>query len=203
MKLIVGLGNPGLEYSNSRHNIGFTTVKALGRIYQVALKKDLYTKALTAKVRIKNQTLILALPLTYMNYSGRAVGDLVKRYKMDLKNLLVVCDDLDLDFGRIRIRPKGSSGGHRGLTSIIESLKTQEFPRLRIGIGRPPYGMDAAKYVLSAFSKEEKKKIKRVINKATACCQVWLNKGIDECMNIFNRGSESSFLSAEEEKEEE
>lgn len=187
MKLIVGLGNPGIIYAGARHNIGFSVIKALSKIYKIPLKKD-NTFSLSGKGRIEGEGLILALPLTFMNASGRAVGALTKKYKIDLDNLLVVCDDLDLGFGTIKIRPGGSSGGHRGLGSIIDSLGSQGFSRLRIGIGRPlPARADAAGFVLSPFTKKEKEKIKALIKNACDCCRVWAREGITESMNIFNQ----------------
>ncbi len=189
MKLIVGLGNPGSNYTESRHNAGFSVIKALSRNYKIPLKKD-NTFSLSGKGRIKNESIMLALPLTFMNLSGVAVSALIKKYKIDSGDLLVVCDDLDLDFGVIKIRPDGSSGGHRGLSSIIESLGTQEFPRLRIGIGRPSRGnIDAADFVLSPFTKREKTEMKEVVGAACDCCRAWVIDGITESMNIFNRRS--------------
>jgi len=200
MKLIVGLGNPGRIYRDSRHNIGFSLIKVLSRIYKIPLKKDKYTFSSIGKGEIEGRDLILALPLTFMNLSGMAVNALLKRYKIDLprlagekrslKNLLVVCDDLDLGLGRIKIKSGGSSGGHRGLKSIIDSLGTEEFSRLRIGIGRPlNKNIDAAGYVLSAFTRREKEEIKEAIEEACDCCRVWVTKGVREGMNIFNRRS--------------
>jgi len=189
VKLVIGLGNPGRIYSESRHNIGFSVIKALSKIYKIPLKKD-NTFSLSGKGKIEGENLILALPLTFMNLSGIAVSALTKKYKIDLDNLLVVCDDLDLDFGVIKIRPSGSSAGHRGLGSIIDSLGSQGFSRLRIGIGRPLRdNTDASSFVLSSFAKKEKGKIKEIIENACDCCRVWVKKGIIESMNTFNRRS--------------
>lgn len=199
MKLVIGLGNPGRIYSESRHNIGFSVIKALSKIYKIPLKKD-NTFSLSGKGKIEGENLILALPLTFMNLSGIAVSALIKKYKIDLPrpcthgrgldNLLIVCDDLDLDFGVIKIRPSGSSAGHRGLGSIIDSLGSQGFSRLRIGIGRPLRdNTDASSFVLSSFAKKEKGKIKEIIENACDCCRVWVKKGIIESMNTFNRRS--------------
>ncbi len=207
MKLIVGLGNPGRNYTESRHNAGFSVIKALSKDYKIPLKKD--TFSLSGKGKVEGESLILALPLTFMNLSGIAVNALIKKYKIDLENLLVVCDDLDLGLGVIKIRPDGSSGGHRGLGSIIDSLGSQEFGRLRIGISRPPRqlvsknvgdvnlcggrplkgNIDAASFVLSPFTKREKGKMKETIEEACDCCRAWAKKGITESMNIFNRRS--------------
>lgn len=188
MKLIVGLGNPGSAYSGSRHNIGFLVVQSLAKVYKTQLKKERGVSAKTAKAKIGGQLLILAMPLTFMNLSGSAVKALVRKYKVSLEDLLVICDDLDLDFGRIKIRPGGSSAGQRGLESIIDYFKSQEFPRLRIGIGRPKADdIDAATYVLSYFNNSEKKHLKAIIKKASSCARSWLEKGVIESMNIFNQ----------------
>jgi len=187
VKLIVGLGNPGRNYTESRHNIGFSVVKALSKDYKIPLKKD-NAFSLSGKGKIAPENLVLALPLTFMNLSGMAVSALIKKYKIGLENLLVICDDLDLGFGAIKIRPSGSSAGHRGLGSIVDSLGTQEFARLRIGIGRPLRAdADAADFVLSPFTKKEKREIKGVIEEACGCSRSWATKGIIESMNIFNR----------------
>lgn len=187
MKLIAGLGNPGRIYIDSRHNIGFSIIKSLSQIYKAPLKKDNHTFSLSGKGRIEGENVTLALPLTFMNLSGDAVSALIKKYKIDLPDLLVVCDDLDLKFGAMKIRPSGSSGGHNGLQSIIDSLGSREFSRLRIGIGRPQDKRGAADYVLSPFNKKEQKNLKEIIEDACDCCRTWLTKGVTESMNIFNR----------------
>lgn len=189
MKLIAGLGNPGRFYTDSRHNIGFSVIKALGKSYKILLKKDSHTFSLSGKGSVDNQAVILALPLTYMNLSGIALSALLKKYKIDLEDLLIICDDLDLELGSIKIKPGGSSAGHRGLGSIINSLGTQGFARLRIGIGRPSQDKDPADYVLSAFSRKEKQELSQIIEKACDCCRLWVDRGIAESMNIFNRRS--------------
>lgn len=202
MKLIVGLGNPGKVYINSRHNIGFLVIKALSQFLKIPLKKDKEILSLNGRGKIRNQNIILAMPLTFMNLSGLAVSALIKKYKIDLPrlrsreesldNVLVVCDDLDLEFGRLKIRPYGSSGGHQGLQSTIDYLNSDRFPRLRIGIGRRRPNTDAAEYVLSTFSKEEKVKLKGIIARACDCCQTWITQDITKSMNIFNRRSENN-----------
>jgi len=208
MKLIVGLGNPGRLYIDSRHNIGFAVVKLLAKIYKISLKKEKGSLALSGKVKISGQNVILAMPLTFMNLSGIAIASLLKKYKIDLPrsslksqvdskegrglgNLLVVCDDLDLEFGRLKLRPSGSSGGQRGLKSIIDSVGSQRFARLRIGIGRPSASEDtgASEYVLSAFNRKEKDRVRQIIEKAGECCQAWVREGVTETMNIFNARS--------------
>jgi len=188
MKLIVGLGNPGNLYVHSRHNVGFLVVKTLAQAHKILLKKEKGVLSLSGKGKIEGQNLILAMPLTFMNLSGVAVGGLLKRYKINLSNLLVVCDDLDLSLGRLKIKSGGTSGGHRGLKSIIESLKGDTFARLRIGIGRPTRS-DISAYVLSHFSKKEKVELSELIERASDCCRVWVAKGINKSMNIFNQRS--------------
>ena len=187
MKLIVGLGNPGELYAGSRHNLGSLTVRTLAKRCKVSLKKDFRTLSLCGKAGICGQKIILAIPLVFMNLSGGAVMALLKRYKLGLQDLLIVCDDIDLELGRLKIRPGASSGGHRGLESIAQTLKSQEFARLRLGIGRPPSDLRAADFVLSRFDREEQKQLKEIVERACDCCQVWVTQGLDESMNIFNR----------------
>jgi len=187
MKLIVGLGNPGLIYAGSRHNIGFAVLKSLARSLKISFKRDRAVSALVAKDQLSGQDLVLALPQSYMNLSGIAVAALFKKFKVDAKDLLVVCDDLDLELGQIKIRPQGSSGGQRGLQSIIERLGTQDFSRLRIGIGRPKNPQDAAKYVLSGFLRKEKTALKQIEEDAVNCCLSWAKNGIAQTMNTFNQ----------------
>jgi len=189
MKLIIGLGNPGSLYRDSRHNIGFGVVKALAGNYRGSFKRESGVAALTARIRITGRPVLLALPLTYMNLSGIAAGGLLKKYRLDLLSLLVVCDDLDLGLERLKIKSSGSCGGHRGLESVINILGSQNFSRLRLGVGRPPKSIDPAEYVLAAFSKKEKEAARRAIEKAAACCETWVNNGINESMSIFNKRS--------------
>lgn len=207
MKLIVGLGNPGLIYKNSRHNIGFSVVKTLSRAHGIPLKKAGRINALSGAGRLGAQRVILGLPLAFMNLSGAPVEGLLKKFAVGVDNLLVVCDDLDLEFGRLRIRPGGSSGGHRGLESVINVLGTRDFARLRVGIGRPPHqlkskniyevnwcegrpphkAVEAAQYVLSGFNRRERGRLAGIVGEAVACCACWAQKGITESMNTFNK----------------
>jgi len=191
VKLIVGLGNPGLIYAGSRHNIGFTVVKSLARSLKAALKKDSSVSALTAKTSCGQHNLVLALPQTFMNLSGIAVKALLKKFKLSPQDLLVVCDDLDLEPGRIKIRPFGSSAGQRGMVSIIEQLGTQDFNRLRIGIGRPKNPQDAARYVLAGFLRKEKALIELAREDAVDCCLSWVENGIIKTMDSFNTRSKN------------
>jgi len=186
MKLIVGLGNPGLIYAGSRHNIGFTVLKSLAASLKISFKRVASVSALVGKAGGFKENIILALPQTFMNLSGVAVKALFKKFKITPENLLVVCDDLDLDLGRMKIRPYGSSAGQRGVKSIIEQIGTQNFNRLRIGIGRPKNSEDAAKYVLSGFLRKEKEMVCKIKEEAASCCMSWVEKGITETMNVYN-----------------
>jgi len=189
MKLIVGLGNPGDLYRDSKHNVGFSVVRALAEDLKAHFKRDRGTFSLSAKAKINSQAVMLAMPLTFMNLSGNAVRDLLKKYKIDQSDLLVVCDDLDLEFGRLRLRPSGTSAGQKGIQSIIESLASREFSRLRIGIGRPPVNTDASDYVLSRFSSSQRRELKEVIQEAILCCSTWVKEGTAKAMSNFNRRS--------------
>lgn len=186
MKLIVGLGNPGLIYAGSRHNIGFQVIKSLAAVLKTSLKRDSSVFALVGKAKIRQENVVLALPQTFMNLSGLAVKALLKKFKITPEQLLVVCDDLDLDLGRMKIRAAGSSAGQRGVKSIIEQIGTQNFNRLRIGIGRPANKADAAKYVLSGFLRKEKETVGEIKEEAVSCCLSWAEKGIVETMDTFN-----------------
>ncbi len=188
MKLIVGLGNPGKIYEQTRHNIGQAAVKELGKRHKVILKRGLFGSSLSAKCRIKNQVCLLAMPISYMNMSGGAVKSLIKKHKVGLEDLIVVFDDLDLEPGRIKIKSGGSSGGHKGLESIIASLGTGDFCRLRIGIGRPDNKSAViSDYVLSGFKKNEKALIAEAIAKACDAVELWVEIGAQQTMNIINR----------------
>ncbi|MDD4908851.1 MAG: aminoacyl-tRNA hydrolase [Candidatus Omnitrophica bacterium] len=186
MKLIVGLGNPGIFYRNSRHNAGFRVVKALADEYGINLKRNKLTHSVEGKGEVDGERCIIAQPLTFMNLSGRSVKALLKNHNTDLSELLVVCDDMDLDTGAIRLRPSGSSGGHNGLQSIIDSVAGNEFARLRIGIGRPRSGQDPKDFVLSSFNRQERAEFTGIIEEAVQCCGVWLKEGLTRAMNRFN-----------------
>jgi len=186
VKLIVGLGNPGLFYAGSRHNIGAAVLKSLASNLKVSLKRDSSVLAIVGSLKKEQENIVLVCPQTYMNLSGKAVSACLKKFKATAQDLLVICDDLDLELGRIKIRPAGSSGGQKGLASVIESLKTNEFSRLRIGIDRPKNPHDAAEYVLKGFLRSQKKIVEVVKEEAVSCCLSWLEKGVVETMNIFN-----------------
>src|SRR3989304_1100710 len=157
MKLIVGLGNPGRRYQGTRHNIGARVIDTLARRHHVALREEGWADV--GALTLDGARVLLARPQTYVNVRGTAVADLRRRHRLPLENLLVAFDDLDLPVGQIRLRAKGGHGGHNGMRSIIETLGSEEFARLRVGIGRPPEGVDPADYVLSRFSKEEQARV--------------------------------------------
>lgn len=183
MWIIVGLGNPGRRYSKTRHNIGFMVADDIADRYRVELKtRDLYK---IGRGSIEDNEVILVEPLTYMNRSGLAVRDVLKRFSVPPENLIVIHDDIDMETGVLKIKKKGSSGGHRGIESIIESIGTKEFIRVKIGIGRGE-GIPVEDYVLSRFRKDEIPAIKDAINRASNAVVTVLTAGVDRAMNRFN-----------------
>lgn len=183
--LIVGLGNPGRKYQHNRHNVGFMAVHQLAdRLGAAFLRFE--NRALVTKSDYIGKRIILAKPQTYMNDSGKAVSALVRFYKVPLSNLLVVYDDVDLPLGTIRLRPSGGSSGQKGMASIIEYLGNQEFPRLRIGINRPPGQMNAAAYVLQDFSKYETEYLPEILQRSTDAILAYIEYGLDLAMTNFN-----------------
>ncbi len=184
MWLLAGLGNPGKDYADTRHNIGFMVIDALAARFSISLKYK--TKNfIYGRGFIEEQKVILIKPLSFMNKSGTAVRDATRRFE-EAKKILVVHDDLDLDLGVMRIRKTGSSGGHRGIESIIESLSTKDFIRLKIGIGRSD-SIPPERYVLRNFNKQERAIIAEAVEKATDAVQVIINKGISYAQNRFHR----------------
>lgn len=182
--LIVGLGNPGAKYAQTRHNAGFMVIDRLGQDIN-GTSRERFQGQLLETVR-NDETLVLLKPLTYMNSSGQSVAQVARWYKILPERILIVYDELDLPFGTIRIRPKGSAGGHNGLASVIKELGTSEIPRLRIGIGRPTRGTTVA-YVLSRFFEEERKAVPAIIDLAAEAALTWLDEGIEAAMNRYNR----------------
>jgi len=183
--LIVGLGNPGREYKDTRHNLGFMLIDRL-TIRLNARGMKMQSKAIVITAQYNNVKLILAKPQTFMNLSGSSVQGLLRFYKLPIENLLVVYDELDLPFCNIRIRPGGGPGGHNGIRSIIQSLGTQDFPRLRIGIDRPPGRMDSAAYVLQAFTNKELMTVSETLDRAADAALTFAMEGLDAAMNKFN-----------------
>ncbi len=187
--LIAGLGNPGLQYAGNRHNVGFLCVERLAERHGLAFDKQ-QKRAFVALGTVRERRVILAKPQTFMNESGRAVVPLARFYKVPPERLLVVYDDLDLPQGTVRLRPEGGSGGHKGMRSIAEHLGGRGFPRMRIGIGRPPGRMDPAAYVLQDFSAEETPLLEETLERAAAAIEVWLCDGVEIAMSQYNRGVE-------------
>lgn len=185
MKLIVGLGNPGKRYENTRHNVGFRAVDYLAQEFGIRIDKE-KNKALIGEAQIKGEKVVLIKPQTYMNLSGEAVSPLAAWYKVLPQDILVIYDDLALEVGKIRIRIKGSHGGHNGMRSLIGLLKTDEIPRIRLGIGQAPPQWDVADYVLGNFSSEENKEIEKAILDIKKAVEIVISDGIDKAMNKFN-----------------
>ncbi|MCK5314122.1 MAG: aminoacyl-tRNA hydrolase [Anaerolineales bacterium] len=183
--LIVGLGNPGRQYKGNRHNVGFMLADRLAERLGVAFSR-MESRALVTKTNYLGKQLILAKPQTYMNLSGQAVAALVRFYKIPLDHLLIAYDDVDLPLGTIRIRPMGGSGGQKGMKSTIERLSTEEFPRIRLGVDRPPGSMEAAAYVLKDFSKDEAEMVHHIIDRASDAVLVFIAEGLEAAMNKYN-----------------
>jgi len=183
--LIVGLGNPGREYRQNRHNLGFMLVDRLAKQLGVVFSR-LESKALVTKGEHQGKRIILAKPQTYMNLSGQSVGGLARFYKVPVDHLLVAYDDVDLPLGTIRIRHSGGSAGQKGMASIIERLGTEEIHRMRLGIGRPPGRMDAAGYVLQDFSPSEMESLSPSLDRAADAVLVFVTQGLETAMNKFN-----------------
>lgn len=187
MFIIAGLGNPTKEYDNTRHNIGFAAIDVLADKYHISVM-EIRNKALTGKGIINGQKVILAKPLTYMNLSGESIRPLADYYKIDVETqLIVISDDISLPPGQIRVRKKGSAGGHNGLKNIIRNLGSEAFSRIRIGVGEKPKGYDLADYVLGHFAKEEKPLMEEGVQKAVRAAEIMLTGDTDQAMNEFNR----------------
>jgi len=183
MKIIVGLGNPGREYGSTRHNIGFDVIDILSKRHKIPVKTK-RDRAFMGEGTILEEQVILLKPLTYMNLSGEAVAQAARRYRIDVSDILVICDDVNLPLGRLRIRGKGSAGGHNGLKSIINSLRSDEFPRVRVGIGSA--SGDMVDHVLSRFHPQERQVVHDCTQKAADAVECALAEGLDAAMNKFN-----------------
>ncbi|MCK9614452.1 MAG: aminoacyl-tRNA hydrolase [Candidatus Omnitrophica bacterium] len=189
MKIIVGLGNPGVKYKNNRHNVGFMVMDEIAKRQNCAFKRGFLLNGYVAKTKAEKENVILLKPSTFMNHSGLCVKKIISKYRLRPYDLLVVYDDADLPLGNIRIKRSGSSGGHQGMASIIDNLGINDIARLKIGIGKPEK-QDLADYVLSDFSHEEKKEIFRAIQTAASICIDWLSSGIDYVMTNYNKQQE-------------
>ncbi|CAM4343907.1 aminoacyl-tRNA hydrolase [Bacillus cereus group sp. Sample62] len=185
MKLIVGLGNPGREYELTRHNIGFMAIDELAKRWNISLNEQKF-KGVFGAGFVNGEKVILLKPLTYMNLSGESIRPLMDYYKIDVEDFVVLYDDLDIPVGKLRLRMKGSAGGHNGVKSTISHLGTQEFQRIRMGIDRPKNGMKVVDYVLGRFTSEEIPDVSHSIEKAADACEEWLNKPFLQIMNTFN-----------------
>lgn len=187
MFLIVGLGNPGSRYARNRHNLGFQVLDRLAARHDLRFDRS-QKQALVAQGTIAGQRVLLAKPQTYMNASGEAVAPLARFYQIPLDRVMVIFDDLDLPLGTLRLRPGGGAGGHNGMRSIIHHLGSDAFPRLRIGIGRPPGRMAPTAYVLQDFRPEEEAEMAIVREQAADAIELWLSEGLPAAMNRYNAG---------------
>ena len=183
MKLIVGLGNPGKKYEHTRHNMGFDTLDLFADLAMIDIDKESF-KGLVGRGKLFNQDILLLKPQTFMNLSGESVREIVSYFKIEIEDILVIYDDMALEPGRIRLRPSGSSGGHKGMQNIIEHLGTEDIKRIRIGIGEPTY--DTIDYVLSKPTKDEKPLIEEAINEAVEAIKTYLKNNFEIAMNKFN-----------------
>ena len=183
--LVAGLGNPGREYRETRHNIGFMFVDRLSSKLSIQIGK-VQSRALVGTGQFSGSRLILVKPQTYMNLSGQSIASLARFYKVAADQILVAHDDLDLPLGTLRIRPGGGSGGQKGVASTIEQLGTSTFARMRIGIGRPPGQMDPADYVLKKFTEQERELVEAVLDRAVQAAQVFIEHDLDAAMNRYN-----------------
>lgn len=185
MYLIVGLGNPEEEYSQTRHNMGFNTINKISIQYNIEIKKMQF-KGLYETAIIEGQKTILLKPQTYMNLSGESIKQFVEFYKIEKDKIIIIYDDMDIEPGKIKIKKKGSAGGHNGMKSIIQDLGTEEFARIRIGIGRPTHEDDKINYVIGRIPEEEKQKLEEGVEKAKEAVIEILRNGIDKAMNKLN-----------------
>ena len=188
--LLIGLGNPGREYRDTRHNVGFMFIdRLIVRLNAQGMKVQ--SKAIVTSATYEGRKLVLAKPQTYMNLSGQSAQGLLNFYKIPMENMLIAHDDLDIPYGTIRIRPKGGPGGQGGMASTISQLGTKDFPRLRIGIGRPPGRMDPAAFVLQDFTREEMKVLSEIVDRAADAALTFVVDGLNKAMNKYNGSIES------------
>lgn len=184
MNIIVGLGNPGVHYQGSRHNIGFMVVDRLAETYHIPISNRRFN-SLYGIGLVDTQEIILVKPMTFMNRSGEAVIKITQFFQIQLMNLIVIHDDIDLPFGRLRFKQRGGDGGHLGVRSIIESIGRDNFLRLKVGVGRPPKGTDPAEYVLSMFEEIERSHLNEILDRATEAVKVLLIEGLEIATNRF------------------
>lgn len=184
MYVIVGLGNPGKQYASTRHNVGFDAINLLAEANNISMNKVKH-QAVIGEGRINNQKVLLVKPTTYMNLSGRSVREIVNFYKVDIEKVVVIYDDIDTAVGKLRIRQKGSAGSHNGMKSIIYEIQVDQFPRVRIGVGKPQHG-NLADFVLGKFTKEDRPFVDESIERATKAVEAIIKDGIDIAMNRYN-----------------
>lgn len=185
MKMIVGLGNPGKEYQNHRHNAGFMVVDALAKRHGMEISRRSFG-ALVGSGVIEKEAVIIAKPMTFMNLSGDSVGGLLRFYKLEVEDLMVVHDDIDIGFGRLKLATSGGHGGHNGIRSIIDNLGESGFMRVRMGVGRPPDDVDPASFVLSNFSKDEKKIFENLVETSADAVEFIILKGLSAAQQKFH-----------------
>lgn len=187
MYIIAGLGNPGRQYAHTRHNVGFDAIDVLAEKYNIKVE-NAKGRALTGSGRIEGQSVLLVKPLTFMNLSGESIQALTDFYKIDeTSQLIVIYDDISLPPGQLRIREKGSAGGHNGIKSIISHLGGQEFLRIKVGVGEKPAGWDLADYVLSRFAEDDRKKVEEALERAADAAVCLMTDGVEAAMNEYNR----------------
>jgi PTH1 family peptidyl-tRNA hydrolase len=186
VKIIVGLGNPGIPYRMTRHNIGFQVVDRLAKISHIPIRAKRF-KSLYGKGWIDSQGVVLLKPMTFMNRSGEAVKKAIDLFHVEIGDLIIIHDDMDLPFGRLRFKRRGGDGGHQGIRSIIDELDNNGFLRLKVGVGRPPKGMEPSEYVLDQFDETEKDQLDGILNRAAESLKVMLLEGIETAMNRYQR----------------
>lgn len=191
MKLIVGLGNPGIEYVGTRHNVGFETIDRMAESCSIELNQHKH-KGVTGQGIIAGEKVILAKPMTYMNNSGECVGAIARFYKLAPEDIIVIYDDINLDVGQLRIREKGSAGGHNGIKSIIAHLGSENFPRIRIGVGMKKSGQDLANHVLSKFPKDQQEGVAEGMDNAVSAAKLMVTGQVQKAMNQYNGKKEGS-----------
>ena len=186
MKLIVGLGNPGFRYRNTRHNMGFLVIKLLSKQLNVSVRKRRYN-GLYGYGSVGSKRISLFMPQTYMNLSGEAVRGIVIKEGIELEDILIICDDINIIFGSLRLRRKGTAGGHKGLISIIEGLETNEFARLRVGVGKDHEITNVVRFVLNPFDRKERTRLDSVIERTSECAKTWATEGSEKAMTLYNQ----------------
>lgn len=186
MKLIVGLGNPGKKYEKTLHNAGFLAVDALAAKYNVAFNKEMFNGHY-GKTRINGEDVIIVKPQTFMNVSGECIGPLCRYFKIENEDVFVLYDDMEIRFGQLRIRKNGSSGGHNGVKSLIQHLGDQEFPRLKIGVGRPSKERSVVSHVLAEFSPEQEKHLPEILSASVGAVEMFIDEDLRGAMNAYNK----------------